>query len=329
MTENQEGSSMIRSLKMALIAIGAIIVFGACSLGGSTTTTVTGSTTSGSTTTGSTTTTSTATPHATATAPAVATCSNLLGGGVGAATAGSSFTDVPFPAGSLGTGLTLHHSGTGDFTIYLMNACTPSTSVAAIQSFFATQLPADGWAYSSVLPFNGSLEQACGDAYCWGKDANPRLVGLESVTNNGGGLITYRMRLFVPPSAPSCGVGFSSTIVQLLPTEGDPSSMYTTLPMPPLTHYSGGADTTPINGEILCSAGSQSSVQAFFTAQLSAQGWTKSANPTTDCSGMYYDMPNSSSPLVQCWIHSGSKHMLAGFFTNLGWYVLMPRDDQH
>src|SRR5579872_6771663 len=132
-----------------------------------------------------------------------ATCATLLPG-AGSATAGSHFADVTFPANSVSTTIALHSSGTGQWSIYTFNVCSPNNTAAAVRTFFAAQLPAHSWAQSPTLPFNGSYQAPCGDPYCWAKDTAPRYVGLENVTDAGNNNVTYRIRLFIPPPSPQC-----------------------------------------------------------------------------------------------------------------------------
>ncbi|HKD77720.1 MAG TPA: hypothetical protein VKB76_19595, partial [Ktedonobacterales bacterium] len=171
------------------------------------------------------------------TPPHPTSCTSLIGSSA-TASAGSHFTDVAFPASSLSTGLTLHRSGTGIWSIYLMNACTPGSSASAVRSFFASQLPASGWATSATLPFDGGFQAPCGDPYCWAKDTAPRYVGLEAVTDAGGGFVTYTLRLFIPPTAPaSC---YTSMFAN--PPYHSTWWQDAAIPVPPLSINSGPGD---------------------------------------------------------------------------------------
>ncbi len=229
-----------------------------------------------------------ATPTATATAinglateaPTVAattppnptSCASLIGSSA-AASAGSHFTDVAFPSGSVSTSPALHLSGTGLWSIYLMNACTPNSTANAVRSFFASQLPSSGWAISATLPFDGGYQAPCGDPYCWAKDTAPRYVGLESVTDAGNGFVTYRLRLFIPPAAPaSCYTSmFANPPYQSFWWDD------TAIPVPPLSINAGPGETIPgppARGfSYVCSAGTMSSIQLFMQTELTRLGY--------------------------------------------------------
>jgi hypothetical protein len=71
------------------------------------------------------------------------------------------------------------------------------------RSYFASGLPHAGWTQAPRLPYDGAYQASCGDPYCWKKDHAPRYVSLESVTSHGGGVVTYHIRLAVPPNEPS------------------------------------------------------------------------------------------------------------------------------
>src|SRR5579883_791682 len=107
--------------RLLALILGCLVVFGACDLGGSTatvTTTTSGSSSSGGSSSaggGSTTT----TPGGASTpAPSITPCSTIVSG-YGPASGGSLFGDVPFPANSSSTSVTLTHAGNSyTFAIY-------------------------------------------------------------------------------------------------------------------------------------------------------------------------------------------------------------------
>jgi hypothetical protein len=211
-----------------------------------------------------------------------ATCATLLPGAM-PATAGSHFTDVTFPANSVSTTITQHSSGTGQWTIYLFNACSPNNTAAAVRAFFAAQLPGHSWAQSPILPYNGSYQAPCGDPYCWAKDTAPRYVGLENVIDAGNNNVTYRIRLFIPPPVPQCPTG---------PFHG-PSGPFDTwmisssvgVPAPPLAEH-GPASGFDQNGYAqdpdpsLCAAGDASSLTAYFNYVMPLLGWAHGSVPS-------------------------------------------------
>jgi hypothetical protein len=210
-----------------------------------------------------------------------ATCATLLPG-AGTATAGSHFTDVTFPANSVSTPIALQSSGTGQWSIYTFNVCSPNYTAVAVRAFFAAQLPAHSWAQSPTLPFNGSYQAPCGDPYCWMKDAAPRYVGLEKVIDAGNNNVTYRIRLFIPPPLPQCPVG---------PFHG-PGGPFDTwmlsssvgVPAPPLAEHgpSSGFDQNGYAQDpdpSLCAAGNASSLTAYFNYVMPLLGWAHGSVP--------------------------------------------------
>jgi hypothetical protein len=226
--------------------------------------------------------TATATPSPTP-APQQA-CQTLLGSNsIQAATAGSAFADVTFPSGSFSTSAAKSHGGDGRFTVEQFDVCTPTTRMDAIQSFFATGLPSGGWAQAPSYPYDGAYRASCGDQYCWSKDPTPRYVSLESVINQPNGYVTYHMRLALPPMPPSCqpdsyGIYASRPYDTALPNSPG-------VPAPPLTKDGLGSAGT--SGSVtqggyagMCSAGSASSINAFFAAELPPLGWSKSTPPS-------------------------------------------------
>lgn len=250
----------------------AILALAACSLGGGSTTATSGIGGSSAPT--------SSPPTATPTRVPV-TCATLLPGAA-TATAGSQFSDVSFPVGSVGTALTLHSSGTGQWTIELMQVCSPGTTAMAVRSFFATRLPANSWAYSATLPFNGVVQAACGDAYCWAKDSAPRYVGLEHVADASGGNVTYQLRLFVPPAMPVCPDPYGVYAGKSFTSFYNDGSI--NIPLPPLTKLGVGDgfgnSTFGGYGEVgICSAGDTASVNALYASALPGLGWTYGTPP--------------------------------------------------
>ncbi len=199
------------------------------------------------------------------------------------ATAGSAFADVTFPADSLSTGATTSYGEDGRFAIAQFDVCTPSSTIAAIQTYFTTGLPSAGWAQSATYPYDGAYQAACGDPYCWSKDTAPRYVSLEAVANPTSGYVTYHMRLATPPTPPSCkpddyGIYTTRPYDTTLPNASG-------APAPPLTKDGIGSAGT--SGNVteggyagMCSAGSDTAINAFFTTELPKLGWSTSSPPT-------------------------------------------------
>jgi hypothetical protein len=127
-----------------------------------------------------------------------ANCAQAPGfGSAGPASAGSNFTDVLFPSGSVGIASSPY---TEVYSFQVINACTNSTSTGSVHSFFASSLPGNGWSQTATYPYKGIVSSACGDPYCWRKQyaSNIRYVSLENVTA-AGSVVVYSLRLATAP----------------------------------------------------------------------------------------------------------------------------------
>jgi hypothetical protein len=224
----------------------------------------------------------TASPTASATT-AAATCASALPG-AGTASAGTHFTDLPLPQGSMSVAPTqMGGGGAGQFTLYDLELCTPNSSPSAITAFFAN-LTAAQWQRSATFPADGAYQSACGTADCWDKGML-RYVRLSlPITDLGNGTERYHLTLAVPPAVPNCsasGDTFSAGYVSQLPNPGYTSTqVYANIPLPPLSrtvvnHAAGGQE-----GYTICSAGTVASITAFMNAHLASLGWTASGNGT-------------------------------------------------
>jgi hypothetical protein len=227
--------------------------------------------------------------------------------------AGPGFSDVPFPGSSLSTPLVEHSTGTGLFTIYLFQVCSPNTSKSSVQSFFSGQMVAKGWVYSPTLPFDGGYQAPCGDAYCWvygAPQAAPRYVGLEKVTELGNGLVSYQMRIFVPPTIPTCP--HFNAFTSFLPQHQE-------VPLPPETVVEPGDASGAVTSNGMCSAGTQTSINQFMSTELANLGWHQGTfNPggsaTFNCGGAFLG-----------WISPDHTHAVSwdtahGHAVTNGWY---------
>lgn len=144
---------------------------------------------------------STATPSPTS-AP-ITSCAAVSGfGSAGAISAGSHFSEVGFPAHTVGFVKQTFENNSFQFRI--ISACTNGTTTSAINSYFSSGLPSTGFAQSSTFPYHGNASSACGDPYCWFKGtAHPsfqasRYISLEGVTAVGS-VVTYNLRLCITP----------------------------------------------------------------------------------------------------------------------------------
>jgi hypothetical protein len=255
-----------RHLLSVLIA-GLALAVAACS--GTVTVTSTGS--GSSPTTGST---ATTTSGSGSTPAPTATCATLLPGAIAnGSPASTAFGDAPLPANSFVAPVsTFLAGGSALWTILLDQGCTNGMSASAVRSFFSSQYPASGWAYAPKLPFDGGYFAPCGDAYCWGKDTPQRFVGLENVTDHGGAT-TYQLRLFLPPTAPSCtDPNFTMSPIHGYQTFVEVFTYYVALP--PLSLIAPDDATGGQKGLEICSAGSVSSIITFMQTELPKQGWS-------------------------------------------------------
>lgn len=230
----------------------------------------------------------TATPSPTPTP--IPGCAQLAGfGGAASPSGGASFGDVPFPASSVGTAAAPNGGGAGHWSFLQFDVCTANSSAGAINTFFASGLPSAGWAQTATYPYDGQFARACGDPYCWKKDAAPRYVSLEKVTDAGNARVTYHMRLAIPPAPPACDPAHFGNLAYVSSVAG-PNG--TTIYLPPLTRVTtdlggGHAGGTAI---VYCSAGTAATIAAFMQTELPAggfaastadgPGWWKTSNGT-------------------------------------------------
>lgn len=129
-------------------------------------------------------------------------CAHVSGfASAGAATAGSGFSDVSFPASSVSV---VNSTFTDTYQFKIIKVCTNSSTASAVSSFFASNLPSSGWANTAHYPYHGDPTSACGDPNCWRKGGAPavRYVSLESMSTSGT-VALYSLRLATAPSAAS------------------------------------------------------------------------------------------------------------------------------
>jgi hypothetical protein len=93
---------------------------------------------------------------------------------------------------------------TNNYQFEIINACTKSTTASAIRAYYASGHPTKGFVQTSTFPYHGNASSACGDPYCWYKDASHpsfqvrRHVSLENVTVHGS-VVSYSLRLSIAP----------------------------------------------------------------------------------------------------------------------------------
>lgn len=184
------------------LAIALTATLSACSSSATgTTSTQTPTTTETATTGGDST--PTAGSSATPTSIPVTNCSQVSSfSGAGSVSTGSAFSEVGFPANTVGYVKQLFETNSYQFKI--LSACTNGKSAGYIRTYFSTGLPSTGFVQSSTYPYKGNASAACGDPYCWYKDGSHpswearRYISLENVTSVGS-VVTYDLRLSIAP----------------------------------------------------------------------------------------------------------------------------------
>jgi hypothetical protein len=219
---------------------------------------------------------------AAAPSPTTPTCAQALPG-AGPAKAGAAFPDLPLPSGALGLApVKTLGGGDGQFTLFDVALCSSASSAARIRSFFGT-LPSSGWVHSDWFPMDAEAETACGAQPCWARDT--RYVTLTQVSDLGGGIVTYHLRLAASPPAPDCsagygGIAFTAGYYYFLfsqPAYPGITDAYDHIALPPLTKLAFAA-AAGNRYAALCSAGSPTMVKAFLDKHLRAVGWMAQGN---------------------------------------------------
>ncbi len=223
-------------------------------------------------------------PAATATkTPASATVCTQLPGFAQAGPppqAGAILGSIPFPANSVFTSLNTVAGGTpGLYAVALMQVCTSNTTANTIKANFASQLPSKGWTQSSTYPYDGGYQAPCGDPYCWSRSSVPNFLSLEKVTDAGNGLVTYGIRLAIPPSTPDCS--------NIAPPGGGTAtleffwSQQSSVPVPPLTAEGLGdghqVGSKTVYSQDVCSPGTAASVKTFMSTELAKLGFASTS----------------------------------------------------
>jgi hypothetical protein len=241
---------------------------------------------------------------ATAASSSTTTCAQVLTG-AGAASGGTSFSDMLFPPNSFSTLPTKTKGGSdGQFTILEADACTSATTVDGIQQFFTSNYPAKSWHPSDYFPFDGYFEDTCGGPHCWVTDTNgPRYLDLEQPTDKGNGVVVYHLRFATPPPTPSCP-GYPAGYYYKITNNYTSTTVYNNIPLPPLTQLQGDAAMGGKRGEDLCSAASTATILSFLNTHLTAMGWhvsSSSGGITIYQNGSYLLNVVSGSPVVIWW----------------------------
>jgi hypothetical protein len=236
-------------------------------------------------------TTAQASPTATAVPPTATptpTCANLLPGSTAINLGAHGFVyPIAYPANTVSSAITMTASGTGLFTVYQFTACTPSTTVGGVQSFYNTQLPAlpHGWIGVPTFPADGGLMTACSAPCFWDpKGGDLYYIVFDQFTDHGNGVVTYRGRwaVFAIAAVPTCIANFTSgppaqTGVFFI---GGGTSGF---PLPPFSSTAPDDAAGGLRGMDVCSPGNGASVTTFLNIEVPAAGWTKVNNNDPHC----------------------------------------------
>jgi hypothetical protein len=214
-------------------------------------------------------------------------CQQIAGfSGAGSIPEGGRLSNVPFPSNAQSTEAVDTVNQPGLYEVTEFNVCAPATTTSALYSFYASKVPNMGWTQSSIYPYDGGYQAACGDPYCWKVGSTPEFSSLEIVAAAANGFVTYRMRLAFPPSLPDCS--------NILPPGNSPTPLFfwdqqTTVPLPPLT-IEGLGDGSSVGGltvysQAMCSPGTASSISSYMSTELGKHGWSATSQSLCGTSG--------------------------------------------
>lgn len=227
---------------------------------------------------------STALTPATPTTPPTATptplpsCATILPGAHAAATI-AGFSELRFPTGAVDAGPTTSAGGVGQFTIQAYDVCYSGTQDDLVGPFsghhsVTAYLLGAGFGTALTFPYQGAFQQTC-PHYCYDFADNQRYIAFENITDHGSGLITYRLRLAVPPPTPACHVPIYDTNPHpYFTAEAIGSSSPTLVQFPPLTKEGTSDGHMGSVTHYFCSAGTAATISAFMTQSLTAAGWS-------------------------------------------------------
>lgn len=212
----------------------------------------------------------------------IPTCATLV---PSASSAGifANFPEVKLPTGSVISSPKTTPGGAGQFSITEYDACFTGTidqifgGFSAHKSLYAQLL---GYAWGAginvTFPYDQQLQVKCQQsapnfcAFSDGVAPDQRYVAIENVKDNGGGLITFHMRLALPPSVPNCPPGPPVQFVTTFPNHPG-----TPLPLPPMSSLGISFGSSALMAYHMCSAGTASSVDSFMTTELPKVGFTQ------------------------------------------------------
>ena len=96
---------------------------------------------------------------------AAANCAQVPGfANAGAASAGTVFSDIIFPANSIG--FTMQTPEDHSYLFQLIAICTPGMKASDVTNAIANNLLGNGWVQSAGYPYHGNPAANCNDANC-------------------------------------------------------------------------------------------------------------------------------------------------------------------
>lgn len=255
----------------------------------------------------------TAIPTAKATATPRPTCASVFPGSSAIDLRAHGFLyPMAYPTGTVSSTISVTASGPGLFTVNQITICTPGTSANAVQSFYATHLPAleHGWMPSSLFPADGGLMTTCGASCFWNpKGGDIYYMVFDQFTDHGSGVVSYRGRwaVFVISTLPTCNTNFDAANPGAQRMVDFVGSGATAFPIPPLSSIAQDNASGGLRGYDICSAGTAASVKAFLDKEVPADGWTKVTTSNAHCTiasncwtkgGQYWSWGDISDPTL-------------------------------
>jgi hypothetical protein len=225
----------------------------------------------------------------TATATSVPTCTTALPGSSAIDLQAHGFIyPITYPPNTVSATISATASGPGLFTVNQFTACTPATTVSAVQSFYTSQLLAlqHGWIITNLFPADGGLMTACSAPCFWDpKGGDIYYLVFDQFTDHGAGVVTYRGRwaVFDISMLPSCNANFSSSNPAAQREVYFVGSGATAFPAPPLSSIAPDDASGGVRGYDICSPGTAASVKAFLDKEAPADGWTKVTTSDAHC----------------------------------------------
>lgn len=224
---------------------------------------------------------STAAPTSTPAPSPTATpsCATLLPGSVAIGSI-TNFSEVHLPTGTRATAPKTSGGGAGHFTVTEYDLCFTGTPDDLTGPFsghhsLTAYLLGAGWGLGpNSFPFDTQFNKACvGGQYCYfsGVALEGRQLEMDAIVNHGTNLITFHLRLALPPAAPSCNANFTGSPVKGIQVTY--ATSYGSVPLPPVSRVA--PDNSAGHGGVdVCSAGTASSVLTFLSTYMPQVGWT-------------------------------------------------------